>query len=199
MTKTIYLMWHGETLFSRQGKCEGWSDSPLTDRGRAAARALGTDVLAAQGIEVGTCFSSSSGRAWETLELACEAAYGRPPRYELRKGLKDLSCGCYEAQDRCLAPAEPYGDFFVKFGGESADGVALRMRDTLLGLAGGCDGQALLVSSHRLACAVLCGLWDEGLARRVLETTDAALLALSLGSAGASLPPIGLFEAGGAA
>ncbi|WP_165437759.1 histidine phosphatase family protein, partial [Streptococcus ruminantium] len=33
MAKTIYLMRHGETLFNTQKRVQGWSDSPLTEKG----------------------------------------------------------------------------------------------------------------------------------------------------------------------
>ena len=33
MVKHLYLMRHGETLFNKQKKIQGWCDSPLTDFG----------------------------------------------------------------------------------------------------------------------------------------------------------------------
>lgn len=37
--KTLYLMRHGEALFNRRHRIQGWCDSPLTERGRDQARA----------------------------------------------------------------------------------------------------------------------------------------------------------------
>lgn len=37
MTKTLYLMRHGETLFNQQKKIQGWCDSPLTSKGERQA------------------------------------------------------------------------------------------------------------------------------------------------------------------
>ena len=39
MTKRLYLMRHGQTLFNEQKKIQGWCDSPLTELGKEQARA----------------------------------------------------------------------------------------------------------------------------------------------------------------
>ena len=33
MTKKLYLMRHGQTLFNQMHKIQGWCDSPLTEAG----------------------------------------------------------------------------------------------------------------------------------------------------------------------
>ena len=38
MSKTLYLMRHGETLFNVQKRIQGWCDSPLTAAGEEQAR-----------------------------------------------------------------------------------------------------------------------------------------------------------------
>ena len=40
----VYLVRHGKTVFNTIGRLQGWSDSPLTDEGRAAAAALGCRI-----------------------------------------------------------------------------------------------------------------------------------------------------------
>jgi probable phosphoglycerate mutase len=59
----IFLARHGETLFNVDGRWQGQSDSPLTERGLAQARelgrALGADSIAA-------VYSSDLGRAMQT-------------------------------------------------------------------------------------------------------------------------------------
>ncbi len=42
--KTLYLTRHGETLFNAQHRIQGWCDAPLTERGRAQARAMGATL-----------------------------------------------------------------------------------------------------------------------------------------------------------
>ena len=67
MTKTIYLMRHGETLFNTQKRVQGWSDSPLTERGIAQAQAVG-QYFKEQGIVFTSAYSSTQERATDTLK-----------------------------------------------------------------------------------------------------------------------------------
>src|SRR3982074_3286204 len=64
----ILLARHGETLFNVEGRWQGQSDSPLTERGLAQARELGR-ALSAEAIAA--VYSSDLGRALQTaLEVA---------------------------------------------------------------------------------------------------------------------------------
>lgn len=40
MSKTLYLMRHGQTLFNERKKIQGWSDAPLTALGIKQAQVL---------------------------------------------------------------------------------------------------------------------------------------------------------------
>jgi len=62
----IYLVRHGKTIFNTQGKVQGWSDTPLTSKGRAGAKTLG-EALANEPID--HIYTSDSGRARETADL----------------------------------------------------------------------------------------------------------------------------------
>lgn len=179
MIKTLYLVWHGQTLFARQGRCEGWSDSPLSDEACERARATGRDFFAVGAIAPDALFSSMSERACDTLELICREAYGTVAPYERLKGLKDLNYGIYEAKDRCLVPPVPYGDFFVKFGGESDGQLAARMREAVVSIARRPDVGSAIVSTHRIACARLCGLWDERSEAWCLAAPDCSVVVLA--------------------
>ena len=95
MSKTLYIMRHGETLFNVQGKTQGWCDSPLTERGIEQARLTGKE-FARRGLTFDHAYSSTSERCNDTLELATEAAFGAPMPYERRKGLKELNFGAFE-------------------------------------------------------------------------------------------------------
>ena len=59
----ILLARHGETLFNVQGRWQGQSDSPLTERGLAQARELGR-ALSSEAIAA--VYSSDLGRAMQT-------------------------------------------------------------------------------------------------------------------------------------
>ena len=41
---TFYIVRHGETLLNSLGRAQGWSDSPLTDNGKMAAKDLGLEI-----------------------------------------------------------------------------------------------------------------------------------------------------------
>jgi len=67
----ICVIRHGETEWNRAGRMQGGLDSPLTDLGRAQARAM-TAVLQSVGVEPGpwSALTSPQGRAVETARLA---------------------------------------------------------------------------------------------------------------------------------
>lgn len=62
----LFLVRHGETEWSRSGRHTGWSDIPLTDRGRQEARQL-VPLIRSQ--RIGAAFVSPLQRARETAEL----------------------------------------------------------------------------------------------------------------------------------
>lgn len=64
---TIYLARHGETEWSKSGQHTGRTDIPLTARGEADARKIGTRLA---GISFAHVFSSPLQRARRTAELA---------------------------------------------------------------------------------------------------------------------------------
>jgi probable phosphoglycerate mutase len=62
----VLLVRHGETEWSRSGRHTGWTDVPLTERGRAEARQL---VPLIRSHRIGAAFVSPLRRARETAEL----------------------------------------------------------------------------------------------------------------------------------
>ena len=62
----LFLVRHGETEWSRSGRHTGWTDVPLTERGRAEARRL---VPLIRSHRIGAAFVSPLQRARETAEL----------------------------------------------------------------------------------------------------------------------------------
>ena len=62
MSKNLYLMRHGETLFNVQKRIQGWCDSPLTEAGEEQARQART-FFEGEGIQFDRLYASTSERA----------------------------------------------------------------------------------------------------------------------------------------
>ncbi|MCS6927623.1 MAG: histidine phosphatase family protein [Candidatus Binatia bacterium] len=62
----VYLIRHGETIWNREGRCQGVTDVPLTGRGYRQAQAL-AELLREEAVSV--ILSSPLARARETAEL----------------------------------------------------------------------------------------------------------------------------------
>lgn len=74
MTKRLYLMRHGQTLFNEQKKIQGWCDSPLTELGKEQARAA-RRYFEENGICFDRAYCSTSERCSDTLELITSQPY----------------------------------------------------------------------------------------------------------------------------
>ena len=154
--KRLYLVRHGETLFNTQGKIQGWSDSPLTERGIKQAQAV-RDYFGSEGISFDHAYSSTSERASDTLELITGMPYAR------LKGLKEVNYGFFEGEREIFKPKEPQEivSFFVPFGGENTNDLAERMRKTLTDVMEKNDHTNVLAISHSGACYNFLKLWQD--------------------------------------
>ncbi len=111
MTKTFYIMRHGQTLFNSLSKIQGFCDSPLTAYGIEQAK-VAKEYFNKENISFGSAYSSTLERAEDTLELITDMDYTR------LKGLKEWNFGSIEGESESLNPPLPYKDFFVQYGGE---------------------------------------------------------------------------------
>ena len=68
---TVLLVRHGETLWNRRNRVQGWAPTRLTDRGREQAAALGSFL--ANEYDVDRLRSSDLSRALETAEYVSDA------------------------------------------------------------------------------------------------------------------------------
>ena len=84
----LYFTRHGETVWNVENKICGMTDSPLTERGRAQARALGQKVKAG-GYAIDEILYSPLSRAADTAMAIAEAT-GLPARCEPRLRIYNL-------------------------------------------------------------------------------------------------------------
>ncbi|TXH35986.1 MAG: histidine phosphatase family protein [Rhodospirillaceae bacterium] len=99
MSADIYLLRHGETDWSQDGRLQGQLDSPLTESGRRQARQLGA-LLAAHLAGAATpmnCQVSPLGRAQETANLIrAEAGRLLAPEQITEPRLSEIGFGDWE-------------------------------------------------------------------------------------------------------
>lgn len=74
----LWLVRHGESLLNAAGRLQGWSDAPLTDRGRAQARERGLS-LAAAGVRFDAVQAADGIRHRETARDVLDAMGERMP------------------------------------------------------------------------------------------------------------------------
>ena len=171
----IYLIRHGQTEFNRVQRFQGACDSPLTELGRAQARAFGRRLADLVGRET-PIVASPLGRARATAEIVREAA-GLDGPIGLDARLAEVSMGSWdgltwpeiEALGPGFPPEGPPLDWYMRSpDGETYAAFAGRLGDWLA--TQGKRREPLAVVSHGVASRVLRGLYlglgkDEGLAQ----------------------------------
>lgn len=143
--KTIYLMRHGETLFNVMNLNQGQCDSPLTENGIRQALAART-WYQQHDVHFDAVYCSTAERAMDTAELVTQRTDEC-----CRKGLKEIFLGTWEATSNDHNPAYPYGDYFVKYGGESLEQCTQRIYNAVKQIADEENGSTVLIVSHGMA------------------------------------------------
>lgn len=90
----ILLARHGETVFNVEGRWQGQSDSPLTERGVAQAREL---ALAVRNEPVAAVYSSDLGRSMSTAQAVADL-HGLQPVGDVR--LREIAVGDWTGRTR---------------------------------------------------------------------------------------------------
>jgi probable phosphoglycerate mutase len=162
----ILLARHGETVFNVEGRWQGQSDSPLTDRGRAQARELAR-ALADE--PIAAVYSSDLGRAHATA-MAVADVHSLTVRTDIR--LREIHTGQWTGKCREEIDAEWPGGLhawstqpsqYIMPGGESihaaqqrtlgffAERMPAHVGDTLVVISHGAVAQAILVAALGLS------------------------------------------------
>ena len=151
-THKVYFTRHGETVWNVENKICGMTDSPLTERGRAQARALGQKVKAG-GYAIDEILYSPLSRAADTAKAIADAT-GIPARCEPR--LREQCFGKYEGTPRNGEKFRISKTCFADRydGGESMLQLAQRIYNLLDELRDQPDKTYLLVAHNGIARVV---------------------------------------------
>jgi broad specificity phosphatase PhoE len=159
----IYLVRHGETEWNRVRRYQGWSDSPLTERGLAQAEAIGHLLRGLPEAQSAELVASPIGRARHTAEIIGDCL-GRTAPLRFDDRLREISLGSWDGLDRAeiaaLRPGIFDGDsyhewYFATPDGETYDVFAGRVAAWLAEAA----DWPLIVVTHGIVTRVLRGLY----------------------------------------
>ena len=173
MASEVVLIRHGATEWSQAGRHTGRTDIPLTDEGRAAARALAPRIA---GCDFSLVLVSPLQRARETCDLV-----GLGARAVVDEDLREWDYGDYEgrttAEIRRSVPGWTIFSGTVPHG-ETAEQVAGRA-DRVIARADTTDGAVALVAhAHilRVLGARWCSLPSSAGAYLALDTSTLSVL-----------------------
>ncbi|MBM7642798.1 histidine phosphatase family protein [Streptococcus loxodontisalivarius] len=155
MTRKLYLMRHGETLFNTQKRVQGACDSPLTENGRAQAL-LAKLYFDRENITFDAVYASTQERATDTAKLVSNQS-----NVTQLKGIKEMNFGSFEAQPEYLLPkfrpgSNSFEDLLVPYGGEDIVEVGQRVLKTIQETLSQDQSDRILMVSHGAAMWGLC-------------------------------------------
>lgn len=166
MSRIIYLLRHGQTLFNAEQRLQGRCNSNLTEKGEAQAIAMGQrlrdelDDLARWRV-----YASPLGRARQTALLVCEQLGLPADRIIWDERLMELGMGEWEGMripELCQAHPEldtSRGDWYLLApGAESVLSIQRRAQQWLLDPK---VAERAIVISHGLLGAMLRGVYAD--------------------------------------
>lgn len=109
MAKLI-LVRHGESEWNAKGLWTGWTDIPLSEKGRSEALAI---AAAISPIPIDICFTSTLIRAKETLTIILKSLGKNPPVIE-DKALNERNYGDYTGKNKWEIKKELGEEAFIK-------------------------------------------------------------------------------------
>lgn len=166
----FYIIRHGETVFNRKGRIQGWCDSPLTDLGVSQAKQLGKEL---KNILFDVCFCSTSERAIDTANYILG---GRNVKIIPSKKLKEQSYGDFEAEKsvNIFKDDVSFPDGYRFCGGENHSDVIERVMNELKKIASEYPNANVLVVCHGSAIKHIVNYLSPGFVME--KPTTAALV-----------------------
>ena len=165
----LYFIRHGETLSNTWHTFQGWSDTPLTQKGVAQGKALGKGLQDTSFIKI---YTSTSERAYDT---ACYAKGNRNIPMIMCKGLKEMNFGLLETKSNTFEGCETYQERILypydEYEGENIDDVCERMGKTLCSIVNENkenNGNIMCVS-HGISILAILRYIDEEIYQSSLE------------------------------
>ncbi len=145
---TFYFVRHGETLFNKLGRVQGWCDSPLTGLGIMQAKAVG---LSLRNTSFDSVYCSTLARAVDTANYI---AGDRDLGIHYLKNLREMNFGMMEgaleshvSQD--VKEREWGGRGWKDVGGDDRDSIEIRIKDAFAEMTEDAkDGDDILVITH---------------------------------------------------
>ncbi|WP_309384489.1 histidine phosphatase family protein [Cerasicoccus frondis] len=148
----LIVIRHGETEWNIQHRYQGQLDSPLTEKGRRQAQAIGERL---KGVQFDRIVSSDLGRAVDTCRAIASHHEGTP--WEQDKGLRERDFGILAGYTRAEAaekfPREEDGylhggvDYIIPQG-ESLRDVFHRAGNAFDAIAERCGGETVCIVTH---------------------------------------------------
>ncbi len=158
MSLRLFVLRHGETVFTRERRFAGWRDVPLTDAGLRQSEAAAA-VLS--GVAISAVFASPLERARTSAE-----AVAKPHRLavQIMPVFRELGFGAWEGRTRAeVEAAEPAlydvwrtaPDRFAAPGGESLPTVAKRVAEGIETLRADHDGESVVLVTHAVVIRLI--------------------------------------------
>lgn len=152
----LLMIRHGKTYFNELDLTQGWCDSPLSEIGMSQAKALAQKI---KDIAIDEAYSSTSERAYDTLEIALNNPFMTIKR---DRRLKELNFGYFEGQPNALKGKMVKEDFrnietscdYRKFHGEKLADVVERHLDFLQEVVSDED-RTIAIGGHGLSLTAL--------------------------------------------
>ncbi len=104
----IYFIRHGETDWNRQGLIQGWTDTPLNERGHVQARAVAQALIAVPAFSPAFNFVVSPLlRARQTMGYVADVLALEPQQISIEPAVQELGFGVWEGKPFWELKASP--------------------------------------------------------------------------------------------